>query len=116
MNVDRNTPLYYFCAKWQLPDIRFLEKMIKLGADVNSRNVNGETPIFAAIFNESIRSLLLETLIEHGADVNVISVHGESILHYAVRLGRCVCLPAFPSHQLSYVLFATLATIWLMSF
>ena len=46
-----------------------MEEMIKLGANVNSKNVNGETPIFAAIFNEAIRALLLEKLIEHGADV-----------------------------------------------
>lgn len=51
-------------------------------------NTNGETPLFKAIFNPSIRMLLMEALLEHNADVNVVSSTNEGVLHYAVRLGR----------------------------
>lgn len=87
-NTDLNTPLHYFCAKWQSPDLGYLHSMIKRGADVNAVNSNAETPIFKAIWNESIRSLLMETLIENGANVDSVNSFGEGILHYAVRFGR----------------------------
>jgi len=87
-NADLNTPLHYFCAKWQNPDILPLTIMLKKGAQVNFANSNAETAIFKAIWNESIRTLLMETLIEHGARVDLVNTFGESILHYAVRFGR----------------------------
>lgn len=87
-NADLNTPLHYFCAKWQNPDIQPLEMMLKKGANVNFANSNAETAIFKAIWNEAIRTLLLETLIEAGARVDLLNAFGESILHYAVRFGR----------------------------
>lgn len=87
-NADLNTPLHYFCAKWQNPEIRPLEMMLKKGAQVNFPNSNAETAIFKAISNESIRTLLMETLIDHGARVDLLNSFGESILHYAVRFGR----------------------------
>lgn len=89
-NMNDNTPLHYFCEKWNSP--KYLESFnlfIKCGADVNALNSNGETPIFKAIFNNSIRTLLMEALILHDADVNTITkTAGEGVLHYAVRLGR----------------------------
>lgn len=87
-NADLNTPLHYFCAKWQNPEIKPLEIMLKKGAQVNFANSNAETAIFKAISNESIRTLLMETLIEHGARADLVNAFGESILHYAVRFGR----------------------------
>jgi len=67
-----------------------MELLLKKGANVNSINDNGETPIFKAIFNDSIRTLLIEKLLEHGANVNLLNSFGEGILHYAIRLGRYV--------------------------
>jgi len=69
-----------------------MEIMLQKGANVNAINDNGETPIFKAIFNDSIRTLLMEKLLEHGANVNLLNSFGEGILHYAVRLGRYVML------------------------
>lgn len=80
--------MHYYCAKWKSPDLKALHLMIKKGANVNAVNSNAETPIFKAIWNESIRSLLMETLIENGANVNLCNSFGEGILHYAVRFGR----------------------------
>jgi ankyrin repeat protein len=42
-----------------------------------------------AIFNNSIRLLLVERMLDAGADVNIYTnSHGEGVLHYAVRLQR----------------------------
>uniref|UniRef100_A0A6B2KZP1 Protein kinase domain-containing protein n=1 Tax=Arcella intermedia TaxID=1963864 RepID=A0A6B2KZP1_9EUKA len=88
-NEDENTPLHYFCAKWTSPDyLTSFQLFIKQGANVDSLNSNGETPIFKAIFNPSIRALLMEALIEKGAKLNHSTHKGEGLLHYAVRLNR----------------------------
>uniref|UniRef100_A0A6B2L1G0 Uncharacterized protein n=1 Tax=Arcella intermedia TaxID=1963864 RepID=A0A6B2L1G0_9EUKA len=88
-NFDDTTPLHYFCEKWQSPDLACFHLFIKQGANVNAINSNGETPIFKAIFNNSIRYILLEALIKNNADVNITTKTArEGVLHYAVRLGR----------------------------
>jgi ankyrin repeat protein len=56
--------------------------------DVNSKNLNGETPLHKAIFNNNIRIPMVEALIRHGADPNIHTTRGDTPLHYAVRLGR----------------------------
>eukprot|EP01125_Pyxidicula_operculata_P004708 TRINITY_DN1760_c0_g3_i1.p1 TRINITY_DN1760_c0_g3~~TRINITY_DN1760_c0_g3_i1.p1 ORF type:complete len:759 (-),score=160.83 TRINITY_DN1760_c0_g3_i1:48-2324(-) len=88
-NSSENTPLHYFCEKWAFPDyMESLSLFIKRGADVNATNITGETPIFKAIFNNSLRYLLMEALINYNADVNKLSDKGEGVLHYAVHFGR----------------------------
>lgn len=92
-NTDDNTPLHYFCQKFQTPTCTILgEKMLQLGPHnfVNKINsINGETPVHKAIFNDRIRLLMVKLLVQHGANVNIPSVKtGETPLHYAVRLGR----------------------------
>ena len=43
----------------------FLDK----GANVNASNKNGETPLHKAIFNNTLRILLVDLLIKGGADL-----------------------------------------------
>ena len=70
---DNNTALHYFCQcalllrvpvaelcstryyKSPLDVDELFQMFIKLGADVNARNNNNETPIFKAIWNTSIK-------------------------------------------------------------
>jgi hypothetical protein len=87
-NVDGNTPLHYFCIKWVSPENyqRPLELFLKKGANINAVNNNGETPLFRAIYNNSIRGLLIRDLLAKGADPNKTSAQGDNILHYAARL------------------------------
>eukprot|EP01097_Dermamoeba_algensis_P005744 TRINITY_DN362_c0_g1_i1.p1 TRINITY_DN362_c0_g1~~TRINITY_DN362_c0_g1_i1.p1 ORF type:complete len:856 (+),score=141.65 TRINITY_DN362_c0_g1_i1:134-2701(+) len=86
---DGNTALHYFCQKFESPDcLDPFKAFIKKRADVNAKNINGETPLFKAIFNRSIRLILVDYLLENGADVNILNPHNEGVLHYAVRLGR----------------------------
>jgi ankyrin repeat protein len=88
-NDDKNRPLHYFCQKFKSPNCSdpfqiFIEK----GCNVNAQNNNGETPLHKAIFNNSVRLLMVDLLLKNGADVNLLNSMGESPLHYAVRLGR----------------------------
>ena len=60
-NNDGNTPLHYFCQKFKSPTecTEIFDLFIKKGADVNSKNRNGEAPLHKAIFNNAIRLLLV---------------------------------------------------------
>jgi ankyrin repeat protein len=89
-NTDKNTPLHYFCSKYRSPNCGDAFRIfVKKGADVNKQNRTGETPMHKAMFNASVRTILLSLLIEAGADVNKQTEEfKETALHYAVRLER----------------------------
>jgi hypothetical protein len=88
-NQDKNTPLHYFCEKFRNPCCTELfKKFINKGANVNAQNNNGETPLHKAIFNNSVRILMVNSLIEYKANLNKVNLMGETPFHYAVRLGR----------------------------
>jgi ankyrin repeat protein len=55
---------------------------------VHAQNNLGETPLHKAIFNNSVRLLMVNLLIKAGSNVNKGNDYGETALHYAVRLGR----------------------------
>ncbi|EFA84536.1 hypothetical protein PPL_01525 [Heterostelium album PN500] len=88
-NMDGNTPLHYFCQKFRSPECQKIVQMfIEKGANVNEQNTMGETPLHKAIFNHSVRLLMVHVLLKNGANINLVNNAGESALHYAVRLGR----------------------------
>lgn len=88
-NDDKNTPLHYFTQKFRSPNCQeAFDLFIEKGANVNAVNNNGETPLHKAIFNNSVRILMVNLLIKAKADVNKVNSQGETALHYAVRLGR----------------------------
>lgn len=88
-NDDKNSPLHYFAAKFRSPTCtEIFELFIKKGANVNLQNSLGETPLHKAIFNNSVRLLMVDLLIQHKADVNKVNKHGETPLHYASQLDR----------------------------
>lgn len=88
-NADKNRPLHYFCQKFKSPNCSEpFQLFVEKGCNVNAQNNNGETPMHKAIFNNSVRLLMVDLLLKNGADVNLLNNLGESALHYAVRLGR----------------------------
>lgn len=88
-NADKNRPLHYFCQKFKSPNCSEpFQLFVEKGCNVNAQNNNGETPLHKAIFNNSVRLLMVDLLLKSGADVNVLNSLGEGALHYAVRLGR----------------------------
>eukprot|EP01132_Coremiostelium_polycephalum_P005348 gene5348-6671_t len=88
-NDDKNTPLHYFCQKFRSPNCQeSFQLFIQKGVNVNAQNKNGETPLHKAIFNNSVRLMMVDLLLKNGANVNLVNIYQESPLHYAVRLGR----------------------------
>ena len=58
------------------------EELLKLGADVNVRNNDGETPIFTTVDDAAI-----PLFIEHGADLSIRNNKGETVLEAAKNKG-----------------------------
>jgi len=56
---------------------------LKLGADVNARNKDGETPIFTTVDDDAI-----PLFIEHGADLTIRNNKGETVMEAAKEKGH----------------------------
>jgi serine/threonine protein kinase/ankyrin repeat protein len=89
-NTDENTALHYLCSKTQ--SIRcdeIVSSIISIGGDANAVNTAGETPLHRAVFNNSVRTILLDVLVKYGAHVNCQNkAKGDTPLHYATRMVR----------------------------
>ena len=57
------------------------EVLLRRGADVNDRNLNGETPIFTTM---NIKSIPL--FLQHGADLTIRNNQGDTVME--ARTGR----------------------------
>ncbi|KAK1585342.1 uncharacterized protein LY79DRAFT_271076 [Colletotrichum navitas] len=80
------TAFEFACRKYCEPRLRdypyvILNTLFKDGAEVNSRNSSGETPLLMA--SRSGTAALITRLLELAADPNVADVHGATPLHYA---------------------------------
>lgn len=76
------TPLH--SAAWRFPSI--VEYLISKGADVNARNLDGNTPMHNAAIGDSIRSISI--LWKNGGLVDVANNDGMTPLMRAVRAGK----------------------------
>ncbi len=65
------------------PDIKFVKKLLDLGADVNKVDTQTlESPLMSAVFQHHQK--LISLLLEHGANVNHQSKNGETALSLAM--------------------------------
>jgi ankyrin repeat protein len=87
---DGDTPLHVYCF-YGAKDLAVLKLLVENGADVNAKNVKGETPLHHVILNdegaleEDKKSMLF--LLEHGADRNAADNDGNTPLHIACKRG-----------------------------
>ncbi len=65
-------------------NLELLEWLLRNGASVNARNLNGQTPLYYARNNEKSAELLLR----YKADPNIPDYRGNSILHRLVENGN----------------------------
>jgi len=90
-----NTPgILTFCIEY---NTHFVELLLELGADVNCKNQNGQTPLIIAVINKSEE--LFELLLYYGAEVNLSDSNGSTPLHWAVYY----CITLFVLHLLGKV-------------
>jgi ankyrin repeat protein len=71
-------------------NVAVLELLLKYGAEVDSRDENGRTPLHCCAYRGSERGSPLDLvihLIEAGADINARSAAGHTPLHYATMYG-----------------------------
>ena len=61
-------------------------KTLKMGADINSVNENGASPLFIASFNGN--TTLVRVLVQRGADINQPAQGGATPLYVAVQQGH----------------------------
>ncbi|XP_033221035.1 putative ankyrin repeat protein RF_0381 isoform X2 [Belonocnema kinseyi] len=70
---------------------KFLALLIDSGADINSKNEMGKTPLQIAIADFRSKNYL-RILMDFGSDVNLQDGEGNSPLHWAIRMGNDVAL------------------------
>lgn len=76
------TPLHWAASEGE---IEVVELLISRGADVNARDLEGETPLFGAVDHSTdVSSILLEA----GSDVNTRNYEGKTALHKLAYYGE----------------------------
>ena len=79
---NKQTPLHIASEN---NHIRVVELLIKMRADINNKNVSGNTPLHIASSNRKYYELL-NLLLENGADVNIKNEEGNTPLHIASEM------------------------------
>ena len=80
------------CAAFN-DDYMSIEKLLKAGADVNSSDIKGHTPLITAMSMwGKDRTQSVNMLIEAGADVNAQTLSGTTALTYIVMFNHVKCL------------------------
>jgi ankyrin repeat protein len=77
---DGFTPLHFAAQEYQIEAARLL---LDAGADVNSINKYGNSPLFVAVFNSNGRGELISLLRSHGADPFLVNRSGQTPLGLA---------------------------------
>lgn len=65
-----------------------IEKLLARGADINTKNEDGQTPLLSAVANQEERSDAVKFLLNKGADANAKDKNGQTALMLAARNGH----------------------------
>lgn len=86
-------PLSLDCAA-RAGQLDFVEKFIAAGADVNKKNINGDTPIMIAARNDhpDTDHDIVSSLIKAGAQLDIKNIYGATARDYAARSLKIVKL------------------------
>ncbi len=80
INFKHKTTLIHIAS--DIGNTNLIEQLIKKGADVNSTNEYGFTPLHFAVINNDIN--IAELLIKSGADANIFDNEGKTPMRYAL--------------------------------
>lgn len=98
-NDDGNTALHYWCRAYSAQDTPshlLVCRFVALGADVNARNREGETPLFVACWRNNVTTVAW--LLDHGANPALSNLQGVSCLHAAAMMGYDAVLAWLLAH------------------
>lgn len=87
-----------------LESVVLIKCLCEMGANANSKNDLGETPLINVVrtsfFRTNQNSLSkAKILLEHGADPNIVSYDGCSALHQAIIFGQIVLVKLFLQYE-----------------
>jgi ankyrin repeat protein len=86
-------PLHSACA---ISNYRVAEMLIRYGADVNARQLQGYTPMHSAAHKGS--NDIAELLLKNGADINARTDNGKTPLSLAVEADHCGTIKFLREH------------------
>jgi ankyrin repeat protein len=66
-------------------DSNLVRELLDLGADIESTDDIGSTPLMMAAYNN--RRSISNLLVQRGADLTAISANGKTVLHHAAQFG-----------------------------
>lgn len=81
---EEETPLFSACARNK--DTKVVDFLISKGADINAKNIYGQSPLMAAIWDK--RYNIAKQLLKAGAGVQAKNKWGETALHFACAHGN----------------------------
>lgn len=96
INKDGETALFCFPSIMKLDSGKLTNRLLELGADVNHRDSDDNTPLLKCLFNcfytpaERIYEFV-KTLVEAGADLNAANKYGNTCLHYWAEYAAALC-------------------------
>jgi ankyrin repeat protein len=94
--LQQQTALHHACSILNQHLISFL---VVNGADVNTRDATGESPLYKACsHNAPCSEEIVRTLLQHGADPNALDNHGHSILCNACEYASTEVVQCLVTH------------------
>jgi ankyrin repeat protein len=82
-NTDDGATVLHAAVKYGVDEKSLIEDLVKLRADVNAQDDNGQTPLHDAINKRSIN--MVETLLAQGAAIDIPDSSGQTPLHMAAK-------------------------------